>query len=297
MLSLLLASALTFLFSWNNGSLLLGGLTASGVIRFRLATLLLASAMVLGILAEGWKVSPESLTAPRGFSPALATALIIFAASNLLDIPVSLSNIAVGALVGSSLALGLGVNVWFLAGVAAAWLSAPFFAMLLAHVIYSASRLLLRRVGLLTLDLVNRLAAYLITFYSAYSLSANNVGFILNMASAAPPSLAAVSAASALGVILFTRKSSFAMGERLLILSPQRVFTSLASASIILWFLTQVGVPGALTQTLLGGFLGSTASSPLAIINTRLVRRFVVGWVAAALLSVPAGYGFALLLT
>ena len=296
MLPIFLAAALTLLFSWNNGSLYLGGLTASGVMRFRRATLLIASAMVLGVWAEGWKMSPALLTG-GGYVPALATALIIFFASNLLNIPVSLSNIAVATLAGSSLALGLNINAWFLMEVALAWMLAPFAAMFLAWIIYIVFRALLSRVGLLVLDLVNRLSAYLISFYSAYALAANNIGFILNMAPGdGVGGLLLVSAAAAAGVLFFTRRASFMMGERLVVLSPQRVFTSVASASIVLWILTQFGIPGALTQTLLGGLAGSIASSPLAIINVKLVKRFVAAWILTTLLSVPAGYCLALLL-
>lgn len=295
-LPLAFAAILTLLFSWNNGSLYLGGLTASGITGYRRATLLISLAMVLGILAEGWKMNPESLMTGN-YSPALATALIIFLTSNLLNIPASLSNVVVASLAGSSPILNQSLNTFFLVKVVLAWILSPFAAMLLYHLIYILSKSVLSRVGLLTIDLVNRLSAYLISFYSAYSLAANNVGFLLNMTGEAGIySTLVISAAASSGVLFFTRKSAFVMGERLVVLSPQRFFTSLLSASIILWMLTQLGIPGSFTQTLLGGMVGAVASSPLAMINSKLVKRFIIAWIATTLISVPAGYLFTLLL-
>ncbi len=295
-LPLILAATLTLLFSWNNGSLYLGGLTASGITVYRKAAFLISIAMVLGVLAEGWKMNPGKLAAGNYF-PALVTALTIFLVSNVLNVPTSLSNVVVASLVGSSLTLNHGLSILFLVKVILAWILSPFAAMFLYHLIYTLSKSILSRVGLLTIDLVNRLSAYLVSFYSAYSLAANNVGFLLNMTGEAGVySTLIISAAAFSGVFFLTRRSAFVMGERLVVLSPQRFFTSLLSASIILWILTQLGIPGSFTQTFLGGMVGAVASSPLAMINSRLVKRFVIAWVATTLASVPAGYGLTLLL-
>ena len=290
-----IVALLVLLFTWNNYSLFIGGLTASGSASYRLAVALVAAAMVFGVLTEGWKMMPTALSA-GAYEPALITTIIVFGVSNVLNVPVSISNILVVGLSGSSMANGVGVNVGFLAAVILAWLLSPIAAMVLTWIIYKLVHAAVQRSGLLLLDLFNRSAAYVVTLYASYTLAANNIGFIVNMVPGNRSVAVLVVLLAAVAGMLMTRRAYVAMGEGLVSLSPQRYFTSVFAASIVLWLLTQLGIPAALTQLLMGAFLGAIISSTLAIYNVRRFKLIVVSWIATAALSFPAGYFIALVM-
>lgn len=287
----LLVALLVFLFSWNNGSLYLGSLTASGLANFRRAAALISLAMITGILVEGWKMDPEMLAGKPTYLPALATILLIFMFSNLFDVPVSISNISVFSLVGASLALHLPLNLTHLTSIVSAWILSPLASMALTWIIYEAVKRVFAQLPLLTLTAAGKLTAYTITFYSAYTLSANNIGFLTGMViGEARTLLPSLTISIILGIIFFSRKTAYMVGERLAILSPPRLFSGILSASIIVWTLTQLRIPGALTQTLLGGLIGAVTSSSTAILNTKLLKKFLIAWAATTLISTPISY-------
>ena len=255
----------------------------------RKAIAIIGSAIILGVVLEGWKVHPANMTV-GGYMPALLTSLIIFLISNVFEIPISLTSIVVLSLTGSSLAWGLKVDWIYLRNVILAWIIARFLTLALALLIHRASSILFSKANLLTISLSNRLASYLISVYAAYSLGTNTVGFIFNMAGGARLLNVALALAAVFLGVFFSGRAIYKMGEKFLVLSPQRFFSSLTSASIVLWILTQLGLPGILTYNLIGAFIAMAWFSPLTLINVRQIRWYFLAWITTSIVSVPAGY-------
>jgi phosphate/sulfate permease len=110
------------------------------------------------------------------------------------------------------------------------------------------------------------LEGYLTTFYGAYTISANNLGFILStVAEDVRLTYPIAFMGILIGASVFSEKISYVIGERLAILSPLKLSSSLLSSSILSWMLTQIGIPAALTQIMLGGLVGAALSSPISI--------------------------------
>jgi len=93
-----------------------------------------------------------------------------------------------------------------------------------------------------------------------------------------------------MGAFFFSEKISYIIGERLAILSPVKLSSSLLSSSILLWILTQISIPAALTQIMLGGLIGAAFSSPISIINVRLLGKLLGSWIASFLLGILFSY-------
>ncbi len=286
---LILSSALIFLLSRNNGGMLLGSFTASGVASTRRAIAILGAAIILGVVLEGWKVHPSNMTV-GGYLPALLTSLTIFLISNVFEIPISLTSVVVLSLIGSSLAWGLSIDWGYFASVITAWMIAPIITLLLAWLIHRISSIIFSKTSLLTISLSNRLATYLISVYAAYSLGTNTVGFIFNMAGGAGVINVIFALTAILLGVFFSGRTIYKMGERFLILSPQRFFSALTSASIVLWILTQFGIPGILTYNLISAFIAMAWFSPLMLINVRQIRWYFLAWIGTSLASIPVGY-------
>lgn len=99
-----------------------------------------------------------------------------------------------------------------------------------------------------------------------------------------------------IGASVFSEKISYVIGERLAILSPLKLSSSLLSSSILLWILTQIGIPAALTQIMIGGLIGAALSSPISIINVRLLKKLIGSWIATFLLGILFSYMLGIIL-
>ena len=71
------------------------------------------------------------------------------------------------------------------------------------------------------------------------------------------------------------------MGDKMLVLSPQGIFSVFVASSLVVWAGTQLALPISITQCLLGGMLGTAYARKVAVLNTRLVRETVSLWVVA----------------
>ncbi|MEM1584453.1 MAG: inorganic phosphate transporter [Nitrososphaerota archaeon] len=281
----------SILFSWNNSSLFVSGMTSSGAAKFRYSVIFTVLSMFLGLMLEGWKMNPSKLIIFNSFEIPLIAILVVLLICSVLAIPVSISNIAVASLIGSSLALNIQVNQIFLTITVLSWILAPLATMYLSKLIYLLLMKLSRCIRMGELYFYTRLIIYSTSFYGAYTISANNLGFILSMLSGYSISLYPIVYIGILiGASIFSEKISYVIGDRLAILSPLKLSSSLLSSSLLLWILTQVGIPAALTQIMIGGLVGAALSSSTHIINVGLFKKLILSWVASFLLGVVFSY-------
>jgi len=296
---LILSLMVVFVFGWNNGAVAVGALTGPRLLTRGRAAILVALGLLSGVLAEGWKMNSTTLgtAGEEGNAAALATlltTLILLTSSNLTLIPVSLSNITVGAYVGALINRGGSVNTHHLALTIAAWVVGPLLTFCLALLIYRIVRSYVARLNLASLDLFNRLAVYCIVFAVTYSLAANNIGFILsftNQVTYTPPPFVVGAASSAVaGVLMMWRGMEASMAEKLVVLSPPKTLTGLFSASLVVWLLTQFSIPSSLTQNMLGGVVGAATTTRVRMINLRNAGRIVALWSLTSLVSVAVGF-------
>lgn len=281
----------SLLFTWNSSSLFISGLTSSSIAKFKVAGSFTALSMILGLIVEGWKMEPENLVVEDAFYPSLLTILIILSISNFLSIPISVSSISVASLIGASISLSTQVNLIFLITTVLAWFVAPLSSILLTSILYNVMRNVLKLLSLGLLSLLNKIIAYTATFYAAYVLSANNLGFLLSMLDkGSGPSYLIALMGIVFGSLFFSERISYIIGERLAILSPVKLSSSLLSSSIILWILTQFSIPSAITQIILGGLIGTAVSSPSSTINIKLFKKLIISWIITTFLAIPSSY-------
>lgn len=287
----ILCFASSILFSWNNSSLFISGMRASGVAKFRYCAIFTAVSMFIGVMLEGWKMNPSKLIDFNSFEISAIAILATLLICGIIAIPASISNIAVASLIGSSLSLKIQINQFFLTVTFLSWILAPLATMFMARATYLLLTKLSTHIKIDTLYFYTRIVIYSTSFYGAYTISANNLGFILSMFGGYSTSTyPIVFLGILLGAILFSEKMSYAIGERLAILSPLKLSSSLLSSSILLWILTQVGIPAALTQIMLGGIVGASFSSPTSIINLRMFKKLIASWITSFLLGIAFSY-------
>ena len=306
-LAFLLAAILTFVFGWNNSSILIGNERGSGTLSGREAVILCSAGMLLGVALEGSKMrgSLGGLVTGQVGDPVvigtLAVSVVLTLGLTVASIPVSFSNTMVAAFAGASIAQSLTVRTGDVLTILAFWAVAPVATMLVTILVYRTVDAAIRGWSLLQVDAFNRAGVGLVSLALAYVLSANNVGLIFGTAflsaggGSVPggtllPALALALTAT-VGMVVFGRGNvAGTVGDRLLSLTPQGVLAAFAGTIAMMWAATQLGIPISASQCLLGGMFGAAFSRKIAIVNRRLSLEVVASWVVAPLAAFALAY-------
>lgn len=290
-LSIVLCFMTSLLFSWNNSSLFISGLISSGLAKFRRLAFFITASMMIGLLFEGWKMNPGKIVMPQLFTISIIALLVTLLICNLLRVPVSISNIAIASLIGVSLSMNIQIDPTFLVRTFLAWILTPLAALILTPLIYSLLAKFFSHLGEDLAYILTRILIYSASFYGAYTISANNLGFLLpTICQSFEPVYIIALIGILLGTYLFSERVSYTIGERLAILSPLQLSSSLITSSLLLWILTQIAIPAALTQIMLGSLIGSAFSSPISIINMRLFRKITALWILSFFLGLAISF-------
>jgi inorganic phosphate transporter, PiT family len=303
-----LAAVLAFVFGWNNSSFLIGNLRGSGTLSYRTTAMISAAGLLVGALFEGPKMAGSlvgALSPSTNVTVLLSTIIVtilLTLAFTLVGLPVSFSVVMVGGFLGGTVASGLQVDAVRSESVILFWFVAPFIVAVFTFVIYSSIRRFVSRLGILAVDSLNRAGAAFSALAVSYALGANNIGLILGGTGGTSEqgvqevlltTLLIVSAAA--GMLTLGRGSvSGTVGDRMLSLSPQGVFSAFVASSLVVWIGTQLAIPVSISQCLLGGMLGAAYTRSITVLNTRLTLQTVSIWVIAPLLSFVLSYAIIL---
>ena len=299
-----LAVLLSFLFGWNNSSLLIGNLRGAGSLSFRSAMLTSVIGLLLGVLLEGSKMvgTLGGSLAPNPTSAVLlATVLVSVVLSlglTLLDLPVSFSMIVVAAFLGAAFSTGLPVSAGRSADVVGFWFAAPLATAAIAFAVYRSAARVVPRFGILTVDSLNRAGAVVSGLAVSYTLGANNIGLLYESAGVTSVGqqvdlgvMLLLVVAAVAGVVTLGRNAlGGTIGDRMLTLSPQGVFSAFISSSLVVWAGTQLALPISITQCILGGMLGVAYSRVFSAVNGRLAGETLSLWVVAPLVAFALSY-------
>ncbi len=300
-----LALLVSFIFGWNNSSFLIGNLRGSGSLSFTAAVLTSVVGLAAGALLEGSKMvstlagSVSPATTSSAMAATLAVSVAVTLALTLVDRPVSFSMVMFGAFLGATSYELLPIDAVRSGTVVAFWFLAPLATALLTAVVYRSTARLVSEMSILAVDSLNRSGALFSGLAVSYTLGANNIGLIYGGTLAGQPVSLAVMlslvVASVVGVVTLGRNAlGGSIGDRMLALSPQGVFSAFVSSALVVWAGTQFAIPVSISQCLLGGMLGAAYSRVISAFNRGLVAETLGMWVLAPLASfglayIPAG--------
>ena len=182
-----------------------------------------------GILLEGQKLS-HAITSgvvmssdPRFLSAVAISSLVIMICLTYLELPISLSQVVVGAAVGSAMALGIRVSWNFTILVGSSWILTPLVGFIIALALSFVTKHVAMKVkGLLTLELAYGYLTIISGVYSAYALGANAVGLVVGMVSSETQLSISLlfGVATILGMLLFSKGTTRSVAENIVGLSP-----------------------------------------------------------------------------
>lgn len=302
-LDLLPGLALCVMLGANNLSTCLGTSMGARALRYSHALALASIGVLAGILLEGSKLSgaiTSGIVSQGNAEFALSIAFSSFVIMGLLTyrrLPISLSQVAVGAAVGSAIADGIAVNWTFTVLVVSSWLLTPLVGFAIAIMLSLLTRKIAKRIK--RVISLNMLYAYLTVFsgtYAAYSLGANTVGLIVGMVETPAAWDLVVSLAfglaTVLGMLVFSRGTTQSVAENIVGLSPSASFAAQMGGAVTVHGFTQLGMPVSVSQAVVGGIFGAAIPRRIVVRNDRLTREILLGWTVAPLLG--AGLAFLL---
>ncbi len=288
----------------NNFSTCLGASLGAGIVKLSNAILIASAGVLLGTLLEGYKLSnvlggrilPALSTS--GLVAILVSSLLVMIAVTVVRLPLSLSQVTVGAGWGFALAAGAQVSGTFSLVVVASWIFSPALAFLASAVIEGT----VLRLGHRIKDIValNHLYAYLTLiagFYAAYTLGANTLGLVVGLFPKGfvdPLWLSLIfSAGSIVGIVFLSTGTVRSVADNLVGLNPSTALSSQFGGAVSVHLFTQLGLPVSISQVVIGGMGGAASVKRIAITNKRIIQQIIAGWTVGPI----AGAAISFLLT
>jgi len=283
----------------NDAANVFGTAVSSRMVPWRTAAWLAAVFVILGAGLQGTEGidTLTSLTSQTTLTTGLAAfaAALTVATMTAFALPVSTSQAVVGAIIGVGVVHDR-VNVAGLGKVIACWIGTPLGGMAFCVLFYFVFRALLQwwRPSIYDLDPALRFGLVLCGCYGAYALGANNVAnvatFIVGDGMLGAGSAAVLGGVSiAAGVVTFSKPVMLTVGKGITPLDAFSAFVVVLAQAVTVHIYALVGVPVSTSQAIVGAVLGIGLVRGIHIINGRMLRRIMAGWIATPFIAAAVG--------
>ncbi len=313
----------------NDAANVYGTAVGTRMISFRNAALSCSVFLFIGAVAGGAGASHTlgklgAVNAlPGSFTVALAAAVTVTWMTRL-KLPVSTSQAVVGAIIGWNFFSGTLTDYGSLTKIVSSWVLCPVLSAGFAVVLFKVTQALLAvvRMHLFRIDVLNRVALFLVGAFASYSLGANNIANVMGVFIASAPfgeldlfGLMTLDAAQqlfalgavAIGVGVFTYSHKVmltvgnelfrmsAMGALIVVLSQALVLFLFSSEGLEMW-LIQHGlptiplVPVSSSQAVIGAVIGIGLAKGGRNIRFGVLRRIASGWVSTPVIAGVIGF-------
>ena len=252
--------------------------------------MLIASVGVLaGTLFEGYKLSNvlggQILPAlsSSGLVVILLAGLSVMAVVTLFRLPLSLSQVLVGAGWGLALANGVRVANTFSLTVVVSWVLSPVLGFCVSAIIETVMlRFGHRAKDVLALNRAYARLTLIAGFYAAYTLGANTLGLVVGLFTSSLggrlPLSIVLSAATIVGIMFLSKGTVRSVADNLVGLSPSMALSAQFGGAMSAHVFTQLSLPVSISQVVIGGMSGAASAKRMAITNKRIIQQVIAGW-------------------
>ena len=272
---------------FNNMSTVFGPPVVSGVIKYRIATILASIFILLGALLGGnmgvGTVSTIThLSVLSAVSASLSAAIVTLVMTSF-SIPTSITQGVIGAVVGIGI-VESNVNWILVIKLIIFWALTPFGAILLSFLLFKLiasfyqNMKSMRRRGSFV-----RLLSLSAGIYAAYSLGANNLAIVSGQFTSkgmltVPQALIFGGLAMALGTFTASKKVIYAVGKDITNLDPLGSAVALVAESTALLGYSLIGIPTSSAQAVVGAVIGVGLVKGTKMINGKTLIKVISGW-------------------
>lgn len=271
----------------NNASNATATITGAKVTTHSRAAIIFATGLLMGAMLEGGKMSGavfgralEGGIGNWSVSVVLGITLGMIIIATGMGLPLPVTQALYGAAIGSGIFLGVPLNVAGIMSVLISWFLTPVAA---AGASFAISRLgrKVQAKDVRTGTVIYGVLTLATGFYTAYVLGANTIGLLSGMMKGGigwEAALALAAASSAIGGIIFGRRVSTTVGERIATMGPQTAFACQLGGAITVHLFTQGGIPVSISHAVIGGVAGGALSKGSKALNAASWARLVALW-------------------
>jgi PiT family inorganic phosphate transporter len=299
--ALSLAVGLCAVLGGNNFSTCLGASLGAGIVKLSDAMLIASVGVLAGALLEGYKLSNVlggrilPTLSSSGLVVILLTGLSVMFIVTLFRLPLSLSQVLVGAGWGLALAYGVPVVNAYSLVVVASWVLSPVLGFCVSAIVETAMlRFGHKAKDVLTLNRMYARLTLVAGFYAAYTLGANTLGLVVGLFSSRlgdSLSLSLVlSAAAVVGIMFLSKGTVRSVGDNLVGLSPSMALSAQFGGAVSAHVFTQLSLPISISQVVIGGMSGAASVKRVAITNKRIIQQVIAGWTIAPLAGLVVSF-------
>ena len=234
-------------------------------------------------------------------------------------LPVSTSQAIIGSIIGWNLFSDSYTDISSLLKILSTWLVCPLLSALIAAILFSLAKSIVRKVsiGLIRLDGYTRLALIIAGAFGAYSLGANNIANVMGVFVPVTPfpdiqvgSIFYISSiqqlfllgglAIAVGVFTYSKRVMMTVGSELITLTPLAAWVAVMAHSIVLFlfasekleqFLANLSlptiplVPVSSSQAVVGAVIGIGIVQGGRELQWHRIYSIVRGWIITPIIS------------
>ncbi len=292
---IILASALV---GWslgrNNVATLFGSSVMSGIINYRVATVIAGVFVFIGAIIHGSAglSTVNSITKVSfdiSVSASIGTAILIILMTHF-SIPTSITQGIVGSLIGIGMLNG-DVNWYIVLKIAILWMIAPFGAIAISFISHKFLSVHFNKIkSLRKRQTILQMMTFLFSVYASYSLGANNVANVvgpfvgkgmLNITQA----LFVGGSVMAFGALMSSKKVIYSVGKNITSMEPFDASIAVFSESTTLFIYSLLGIPTSSVQASIGSTIGVGLVKGLKTMNFKSIARMIVGWVITPFLT------------
>jgi phosphate/sulfate permease len=296
-----LAAVLCAVLGGNNFSTCLGASLGAGIVRMSDAMIIASVGLLAGALFEGYKLSSVlggqilPVLSTQGLIVILIVGLAVMAVVTLFHLPLSLSQVLVGAGWGLALASGIGIAGSYSLAIVASWILSPMLGFCVSAVIEKAMLRFGRRArDVLSLNRTYARLTLIAGFYAAYTLGANTLGLVVGLFSSSLgdllPLSIMLSAATVAGIVFLSKGTVRSVADNLVGLSPSMALSAQFGGAVSVHVFTELSLPVSISQVVIGGMSGTASAKQMAITNKRIVQQVLAGWTIGPLAGVALSF-------
>lgn len=307
----------------NDASNIFGSAVATKMVRFKTAAIIASVFALLGAVIGGAGAAHTlgklgAVNALAGsFMVALASALTVFWMTKL-NLPVSVSQAIVGAIIGWNFFSGSVTDFSALGQIVSTWIICPVLAAVFSMLLFFLFRFIINRsqIHLLRIDSITRIGLMVAGAFGAYSLGANNIANVMGVFVPVAPfpeltwgwfSINGVQQlfllgglAIGVGIFTYSYKVMGTVGGNLYRLSPIGALVVVIAESLVLfvfsseqleaWLInlnlpTIPLVPVSSTQAVIGAVIGIALAKGGRGIRYRVLGEIASGWITTPIIS------------
>jgi phosphate/sulfate permease len=206
--------------------------------------------------------------------------------------PISYSHVLVFTAIGEILGYGGTIEQHIVLYLVMGWIVGPFIASGLTVATHVSMRRLVSDLGPFTVSTMNRLSLYLVSFFTTYVVTGNNMGFIVSLVENGnwPVPHLVIALSWALGAISPGRTIWDYIAERVVRVSPQGVFSAAVGSSATMLLFLHLSVPTSISHYILASAALLPLQASLHVIGWRAVIRVVVWSAVTSILGFFAAW-------